>query len=136
MPSTKKPATKPNGKAKAKNKGGRPAFVIDFVKLKALAQIQCTDAEIAAVLGCSLPTFNRNKDKDPRVVETIEEGKASGRASLRRKQYAVALDGNPTMLIWLGKQLLGQRDKLGLEHSGKDGGPLEFLVKVDRDPGT
>lgn len=38
-----------------KNKGGRPPFVIDFVKLKALAQIQCTDAEIAAVLGCSLP---------------------------------------------------------------------------------
>lgn len=27
-------------------------------------------------------------------------------------------------------------DKLGLEHTGKDGGPLEFLVKVDRDPGA
>lgn len=27
-------------------------------------------------------------------------------------------------------------DKLGLEHAGKDGGPLEFVVKVDRDPGA
>lgn len=27
-------------------------------------------------------------------------------------------------------------DKLDLNHAGKDGGPLEFLVKVDRDPGA
>lgn len=27
-------------------------------------------------------------------------------------------------------------DKLDLNHAGKDGGPLEFLVRVDRDPGA
>ena len=27
-------------------------------------------------------------------------------------------------------------DKLDLNHAGKDGGPLEFLVKVERDPGA
>lgn len=27
-------------------------------------------------------------------------------------------------------------DRLDLNHAGKDGGPLEFLVKVERDPGT
>ena len=31
--------------------------------------------------------------------------------SLRRAQYQVAKDGNPTMLIWLGKQWLGQSEK-------------------------
>lgn len=32
------------------------------------------------------------------------------RARLRNKQIEIALAGNKTMLIWLGKQLLGQRD--------------------------
>ena len=29
---------------------------------------------------------------------------------LREKQWEVAMDGNVQMLIWLGKQYLGQRD--------------------------
>lgn len=32
--------------------------------------------------------------------------------SLRRQQIALAEKGNATMLIWLGKQLLGQSDKV------------------------
>ncbi len=32
------------------------------------------------------------------------------RLSLFKKQYDVAMSGNVTMLIWLGKQLLGQTD--------------------------
>ena len=34
------------------------------------------------------------------------------RTSLRRWQYEKAKDGNVAMLIWLGKQLLGQRDRI------------------------
>ena len=33
------------------------------------------------------------------------------KVSLRRQQIELAKTGNPTMLIWLGKQLLEQRDK-------------------------
>lgn len=124
MPNTKKPTTKPKGKAPAKDKGGRPAFVIDFVKLKALSQIQCTDAEIAAVLGCSLPTFNRHKASDPRILETMEDGKSHGRMSLRRKQFELAMSGNPTMLIWCGKQTLGQRDRSDVDVSVEAKQPL------------
>ena len=32
------------------------------------------------------------------------------RYSLRKKQFDVAMQGNVSMLIWLGKQMLGQRD--------------------------
>jgi hypothetical protein len=32
--------------------------------------------------------------------------------SLRRWQIEAARKGNPTMLVWLGKQLLGQTDKI------------------------
>ncbi len=31
--------------------------------------------------------------------------------SLRRKQWRAAEEGNTTMLVWLGKQYLGQKDK-------------------------
>lgn len=36
-------------------------------------------------------------------------GLGNGRVSLRRAQLKRALAGNPTMLIWLGKQMLGHR---------------------------
>jgi hypothetical protein len=29
---------------------------------------------------------------------------------LRKAQYNKALEGNPVMLIWLGKNILGQKD--------------------------
>jgi hypothetical protein len=32
--------------------------------------------------------------------------------SLRRMQWEKAQTGNTTMLIWLGKQMLGQKDRL------------------------
>jgi hypothetical protein len=38
-------------KTKKKNKGGRPKKEINLEQLEALAMIQCTDEEIAAVLG-------------------------------------------------------------------------------------
>ena len=37
---------------------------------------------------------------------TIEE-----KVSIKRKQFELAMQGNVQMLIWLGKQHLGQKDK-------------------------
>lgn len=39
---------------------------------------------------------------------------------------------------WILSKLLPKKygDRLDLNHAGKDGGPLEFLVKVERDPGA
>ena len=83
---------------------GRPRAKIDPDAVLALARIHCTQAEIAAVLGCSVDTLAR------RFADTIKKGQDEGKASLRRMQYKAASDGNPTMLIWLGKQLLGQHE--------------------------
>lgn len=38
-------------------------------------------------------------------------------------QWKSAKSGNVTMQIWLGKQLLAQKDKV--EHTGKDDGPID-----------
>lgn len=76
-----------------------------------LASIQCTDEEIAAVLGVSVDTLIRRK-KEPAYQEALDGGKAKGRASLRRMQWQAAKNGSVPMMIFLGKNLLGQRDKV------------------------
>ena len=45
--------------------------------------------------------------------------------SLRRKQYEVAMSGNTSMLIWLGKNILGQRDHV--ENEIKDLPPIKII---------
>lgn len=68
--------------------------------------------EIGSILGCSVNTLER------RFGDVIEKGRSNLRMSLRREQVRLALGGDRTMLIWLGKQLLGQRDTQQMEHSG------------------
>lgn len=82
----------------------RPKKQIDEATVRKLAEIHCTVEEIASVVGCSKDTLER------RFSELIEEGKAEGKSSLRRMQWGAAEKGNTAMLIWLGKQLLGQKD--------------------------
>lgn len=92
-----------------KNKGGRPPLEIDEEMVEKLASICCTMNEMASILECSVDTLER------RFADIIEKGRSKGKSSLRRKQYEVAMGGNPTMLIWLGKQQLGQTDKRSVE---------------------
>lgn len=82
----------------------RPKLVIDEEQVKKLAAINCSYAEMAAVLDCNESTLLR------RYAEVIQKGRANGKMSLKRKQYELAMGGNVTMLIWLGKQLLDQRE--------------------------
>lgn len=84
---------------------------VDPNAVKALASIMCTMPEIALVIGVSEDTLQRR----PVLAKAIAEGRANGRSSLRRAQYKAAMDGNPTMLIWLGKQVLGQRDNADVD---------------------
>lgn len=97
-----------------KSTGGRPKKIItpDGVKLiEGLAKIMCTEEEIAQLLDTSLDTL-LNADNKEVFRSAINRGKSNGKQSLRRMQYQLAMKGNVKMLIWLGKQVLGQSDKL------------------------
>ncbi len=59
----------------------------------------------------------------------MERGQQKGLISLRRKQMQAVEAGIPTMLIWMGKQLLGQKDKQEL--SGPNNTALIPLDVVD-----
>jgi len=84
---------------------------IDLVELEKLCQLSCTDEEIAAWFSTSTRTIERRR-KEPRFAEIMARGKAKGRISIRRMQMKLLEQGNATMGVWLGKQLLGQRDQI------------------------
>ena len=84
---------------------------IDPEQVRKLAAIGCTDVEIGDIVGCSHDTLTR------RFKEHLVFGRANGKMSLRRKQWETALSGNVAMLIWLGKQILGQTDKQVIDHN-------------------
>ncbi len=99
-------------------------------ELERLAGLQCTEVEIAAYFRVSERAVKKALAK-PEFREAWERGKHTGLISLRRAQFQAAVEGkNPTMLIWMGKQLLGQRDIQAIEHSGPDGGPIKGDYKL------
>lgn len=96
---------------------GRPKKILTAEGLRVienLSRVQCTDEEIASVIGCSVDVLT-NKNNKKAFAEAKEKGLQSGKASIRRMQYKAAEAGNPTMLIWLGKQYLGQTEKQEIE---------------------
>jgi len=99
--------------------------IIDLEQVEKLAAIQCTEAEIASIIGVSERIIERRKQQ-PDFAEAMARGKARGRVSLRRSLWALAQKGNPAGNIFLAKNLLGYKDYFTNEHSGPDGGPIQI----------
>ena len=97
-----------------KNKIGRPLKEFDRKAFEELCAIFCTKDEICAVFDCNEQTLTRwckkiYKQSFEDIYKTLS---AQGRISLRRMQFKAAEKGNITALIFLGKQILGQSDKI------------------------
>lgn len=83
---------------------GRNKTVIPPEDVYKLAQIGCKNQEIADWFGIDENTLTYNFS-----VELLK-GRENLKQSLRRAQLKLALSGNATMLIWLGKNILGQSE--------------------------
>lgn len=102
-----------------------PKKDIDFTVLDKLLNMHGTAEECAGVLNIGVATLDRRIREIHGISfeEYAGPRRAAGRMSLRRAQFVTAVQkGNPTMQIWLGKNLLGQADKQ--EISGPGGAPL------------
>jgi len=86
--------------------GGRPKIQLDYPLIEKLATIQCTQEEIATITGVDVRTLQR----DAEFCRIHKKGIEQGKSSLRRLQWKAAETGNTSMLIWLGKQYLQQRE--------------------------
>jgi hypothetical protein len=91
---------------------------IDLTELERLCAIQATDQEIGAWFGVTTRTIERRRT-EPKFAAIMERGKAKGRISVRRMQMKLLEQGNATMGVWLGKQLLGQTDHVNHEVHGE-----------------
>jgi hypothetical protein len=83
---------------------GNRKRVVNPEEIYNLAAIGCTDSEIARWFDIAESTLKYN------FSEILAKGREDIKMTLRRAQIQLALSGNATMLIWLGKQLLNQQD--------------------------
>ena len=111
---------------------GRPRIEFDLTQLENLGAISATQPEVAAWFRVSLSIIEKRLADESRYEhnghsltfrEIYEMGMGRGKMSLRRAQMDLALGGNATMQIWLGKNILGQRDNI--EVTGNAAGPIE-----------
>jgi len=91
---------------------------IDLAELEKLSMMQATDEEIAAWFGVTTRTIERRRKKK-KFAEVMDRGKAKGRISVRRMQMKLLEQGNATMGVWLGKNILGQVDEIRHEMLGQ-----------------
>jgi hypothetical protein len=99
---------------KTSKKVGRPLKQIDWQKVITLCQIFCTESEIASVMDCHIDTLYEacKREHNCNFPDFFKKHSENGRASLRRSQFKKAMEGHPSMLIWMGKQFLGQKDQI------------------------
>ena len=91
-----------------KAKVGRPKKEIDYALVARYAQAQCTQEMIAAALHVSLATLTHDAD----FLRVYAEGKEEGKQVILMTQFRLAANGNTDMLKWVGKQHMGQADKV------------------------
>lgn len=93
---------------------GRPQANIDWNEVADLLQAGCSGAEIASYIGISDATIYDRCETDHGIKfsEYSRQMKAKGDSLLRKAQFDAAVkDKDRSMLIWLGKQRLDQKDK-------------------------
>ena len=108
---------------------GRPVIEINKEHFESLCNLQCTQQEIAGFFKCTDDTINNwcKKTYGQTFSETYKKYSQNGKISLRRYQFRLA-EKSATMAIWLGKQWLGQTDKIETFISDED--LREVTVKV------
>lgn len=94
---------------------GRPRkHHINQTEFEQLCSLYCTLPEVAGWFKCSEDTVERwvNRTYKTTYAETMRRFASKTTASLRRRQIHQALEGDRSLLIWLGKQHLGQSEKI------------------------
>ena len=109
---------------KRKANSGRPRVTWDeaqWRQVDGMCAIQCTESEIAGVMNVSADTLERLvKDEwGINFAEYYKQKSDKGKMSLRRLQWKSAEAGNVTMQIWLGRQMLDQKEKTETESIGR-----------------
>ena len=112
-------------------KMGRPKIEIDIDQFEKLCNIQCTKEEIASWFNCSEDTIENfcKKEYKDTFSAVFKRNSGKGKVSLRRNQFKLS-ETNVTMAIFLGKQYLGQTDKVETFNNFEDLTPLADMLRI------
>ena len=113
-------------------KGGRPRLVLNQdgeELIEKLYSVMCKDDEVEGIIGADIETLKAEHNIE-RISRAQKKGHSMAKTSLRRAQFKSALDGNVTMQIWLGKQILGQREPRDESERNDQNESFNALVKV------
>lgn len=92
---------------------GRPEIEFDMQRVEDFGKLALSNGEMASLFGCHIHTIERRvNDKEGEFWAAYSKGLSNTKKALRTKQIQMALSGDRTMLIWLGKQLLDQAEKI------------------------
>ena len=91
----------------------RPLKEVDRKNFEKLCELQCTKEEICGFFELTDKTLESwcKRTYNVGFSEVFKQKRGNGKIALRRAQFQTAERGNATMLVWLGKQYLGQRDQ-------------------------
>lgn len=116
---------------------GKPKIDFDLGDLEELAKVGNSNRTIARLMHVAESVLQERIADTPEVSEAIANGRAHMENELRSAQFKLAvgdpdegIQPNPTMLIWRGKQDLGQRDVRAVELTGGEGGPVSFMADL------
>lgn len=86
---------------------------IDWDRVDKLCKAGCPMSEIAGVLGVVKDVIYKAcvAEKGMHWADYKSTLKQHGNGMIREKQYDMAIDGDRTMLIWLGKNRLKQAER-------------------------
>lgn len=92
---------------------GRPKLTINWKKVDKLLQAGATGTSIADIIGVKVDTLYKRCKVERKMTfsEYSQTKRAIGLDLVRVKQFDLAMGGDKTMLVWLGKQHLNQSDK-------------------------
>ena len=115
---------------------GRPKITINWAEVDKYLIAGTSGQHIADTLGiCNDTLFNRCKEiYKMNFSDYSAKKRQKGNSMLHYKQFQVAMGGNVSMLVWLGKQRLGQKeDPRSVEgFDGKLGEFLDYLKGMEK----
>jgi len=91
---------------------GRPEKLIDWDLVDDLLMAGCLGTEIASNFDMHPDTFYRRVEEKKNIgfTEYCQQKRSKGKSFIRKKQFDKALEGDNTMLVWVGKQLCDQKE--------------------------
>ena len=143
--------------AEEKSKMGRPRKDFDWELVNALCALRASEEYVAErlLIGQGKPVNKKSvtamimmmqrriRDQyDCTFVEFRAKKDEPWRISLRKLQRQSASEGNPTMLVWLGKNDLGQSDKIenvvkaDVNINEKSYSDFLTMVKIEKEEGN